>query len=298
MTATTFESGHLDMVHDAQLDYYGRRLATCSSDKVIKLFDVVGDQHVHFADLRGHEGPVWQVCWSHPKFGSLLASCSFDHKVIVWRETQDAQWIQVYATPSNLHKASINSISWAPHELGLMLAVGSSDGTISVLEHKSDGTWDSMKLPGTHPIGVTAVSWSPAVPTGSLVSSKAPGPLVKRLVSCGCDNTIKIWKCTEAQWTEEESLAGHTDWVRDVSWAPNMGLPKNSIASAGQDGTVFVWSERSTGGWEKKLVNDFKVPVWRASWSLTGSILAVSDGNNAVTLWKETLDGVWQQLQH
>ena len=92
---TTFESGHQDMIHDAQLDYYGRRLATCSSDKTVKVFDVVGDQHVHLADLRGHEGPVWQVAWAHPKFGSLLASCSFDHRVIVWKEVQDNQWQQV-----------------------------------------------------------------------------------------------------------------------------------------------------------------------------------------------------------
>ena len=83
------------MIHDAQLDYYGRRLATCSSDKTVKVFDVVGDQHVHLADLRGHEGPVWQVAWAHPKFGSLLASCSFDHRVIVWKEVQDNQWQQV-----------------------------------------------------------------------------------------------------------------------------------------------------------------------------------------------------------
>ena len=46
------------------------------------------------ADLLGHEGPVWQVTWAHPKFGSLLASCSFDHKVIVWKEVQRGQWIQ------------------------------------------------------------------------------------------------------------------------------------------------------------------------------------------------------------
>jgi WD40 repeat protein len=28
-----------------------------------------------------HEGPVWQVSWSHPMFGNLLASCSYDRKV-------------------------------------------------------------------------------------------------------------------------------------------------------------------------------------------------------------------------
>ena len=95
MPAVSFETGHTDMVHDAQLDYYGRRLATCSSDKTIKVFEVVGETQQHLADLRGHEGPVWQVAWAHPKFGSLLASCSFDHRVIVWKESQDNQWSQV-----------------------------------------------------------------------------------------------------------------------------------------------------------------------------------------------------------
>ena len=33
-------------------------------------------------------------------------------------------------------------------------------------------------------------------------------------------------------------LTGHNDWVRDVAWAPNLGLPMNTIASAGQDGQV------------------------------------------------------------
>ena len=28
-----------------------------------------------------HEGPVWQLSWAHPKFGNILASCSYDRKV-------------------------------------------------------------------------------------------------------------------------------------------------------------------------------------------------------------------------
>lgn len=31
--------------------------------------------------LSSHEGPVWQVAWAHPKFGNILASCSYDRKV-------------------------------------------------------------------------------------------------------------------------------------------------------------------------------------------------------------------------
>lgn len=98
----------------------------------------------------------------------------------------------MYVSPPTLHTSSINSVCWAPYELGLLLACGSSDGTISVLEHKADGSWEATKLPGNHPVGCTAVSWSPAVPAGALLASKPPGPPVKRLVSAGCDSTIKV----------------------------------------------------------------------------------------------------------
>ena len=43
------------------------------------------------------------------------------------------------------------------------------------------------------------------------------------------------------------TLTGHTDWVRDVAWAPSLGLPTSMIASAGQDGKVFIWVERGDG---------------------------------------------------
>jgi protein transport protein SEC13 len=54
----------------------------------------------------------------------------------------------VYKTPSNLHTASVNSIAFAPHELGLILACASSDGTVSLLEHTPDGSWDTSKVCG------------------------------------------------------------------------------------------------------------------------------------------------------
>jgi protein transport protein SEC13 len=35
-------------------------------------------------------------------------------------------------------------------------------------------------------------------------------------------------------WVEEETLQGHTDWVRDVAYAPSIGMPKTYLASASQ----------------------------------------------------------------
>jgi len=36
--------------------------------------------------------------------------------------------------------------------------------------------------------------------------------------------------------------------------------------------------------------------IWRVSWSITGNVLAVSGGDNKVTLWKESLEGEWKPI--
>jgi hypothetical protein len=45
------------------LDYYGRRLATCSSDKTIKIFEVEGETHRLTETLKGYvcalASPKW-----------------------------------------------------------------------------------------------------------------------------------------------------------------------------------------------------------------------------------------------
>ena len=35
-------------------------------------------------------------------------------------------------------------------------------------------------------------------------------------------------------WICEEKLEAHTDWVRDVAWAPSIGLPRSRLASCSQ----------------------------------------------------------------
>ncbi|CAI9114198.1 OLC1v1014859C1 [Oldenlandia corymbosa var. corymbosa] len=296
MPGQKIETGHQDTVHDVAMDYYGKRLATASSDHTVKIIGVNNSNSQPLATLSGHQGPVWQVSWAHPKFGSLLASCSFDGKVIIWKEGAPNEWSQAYVLGD--HKGSINSVAWAPHEVGLCLACGSSDGNISVFTMRSDGNWDTALIEQAHPAGVTSVSWAPSTSPGALVGSNLLDP-VQKLVSGGCDNTVKIWKLTNEKWLMDcfPALLMHTDWVRDVAWGPNLGLPKSTIASCSQDGKVIIWTVKKEGDqWEGRVLKDFGAPVWRVSWSLTGNILAVADGKNDVTLWKEAVDGEWQQV--
>ncbi len=302
--AVSFDPGHGATVHDVQFDYYGKRVATASSDRLVKIFEVVGNEQRLVADLQGHEGPVWQVSWAHPKFGNLLASCSFDQRVLVWKEVSEGNWQVLYQSPAGLHDASINSVTFAPQEVGLVLAAASSDGSISVLTYDAQtGQWTTEKIPNAHSLGCLAVSWAPAFQPGATVQpSAAPLQPTKTLVSCGCDNVLKVWSFSQAhgKWMQQGAdLAGHANWVRDVAWAPNMGMPKSTIASASEDGRVLIWSQSpgSQQSWQSKLLKDFGCPVYRVSWSVSGGILAVStEGSDAVTLWKEAVDGSWEQI--
>lgn len=38
----------------------------------------------------------------------------------------------------------------------------------------------------------------------------------------------------DGQWKEEQKLEAHSDWVRDVAWAPSIGLPTSTMASCSQ----------------------------------------------------------------
>jgi len=277
----SFDTQHEDMIHDVQLNYYGRRMATASSDRSIKIWDLSTDPNTPptlTADLKGHEGPVWQVAWAHPKFGTYLASCSYDRRVIIWKEVNN-EWKPVYEYK---HDLSVNSVSWAPHEFGLCLAAASSDSKISIHTHKGGDQFSEEKFPG-HKFGANSVSWSP----------------FKRFVSGGCDNNVIIWRFdSDNRWVLEETLEAHTDWVRDVAWAPNIGLPSTTIASCSQDGSVIIWTqEEPNARFHYKIIKPKGTEVvWRVSWSITGNILAVSGGDNKVTLWKESLEGEWKPI--
>ncbi|KAI9891166.1 MAG: GTPase-activating protein S13 [Vezdaea aestivalis] len=290
------DSGHNDMIHDAVLDYYGRRLATCSSDKTIRIFEVEGETHKLTETLRGHEGAIWCISWAHPKYGTILASSSYDGKIFIWRESPPSTWSRVFEFAG--HTASVNIVSWAPHEAGCVLAAASSDGNVSVLEF-ADNAWTNTIFQA-HGIGANAVSWAPAGAPGSLVSKAQAQGVVRRFASGGSDNLVKIWEWSPEQKTYIPShapLSGHTDWVRDVAWSPSL-LSKSYIASASQDKTVRIWTSTAAAPNEWTSTSlQFDAVTWRVSWSLSGNVLAVSGGDNKVTLWKENLKGQWEKVR-
>eukprot|EP01033_Poteriospumella_lacustris_P012968 gene12968-9277_t len=293
---TTVDSSHEDMIHDCQFDYYSKKLATCSSDRTIKVFEVNGDIYHCSATLNVHEAPVWQVGWAHPKFGVLLASCSYDGSVVIQKELSQGNWARVFE--NRFPEVSVNSIAWAPHEFGLMLAAACSDGKVVIIEYKG-GVWSQRSTPiHNDALGCNAVSWAPYHPVHSHGENNT---LVYRLVTGACDNSVRVWRWLESEDSvpvqEATKAEPHTDWVRDVAWAPNPSLPYSMFASCSEDRKVYIWRQRTPAeAWEPQLLHSFEAPVWRVSWSVTGTVLAVSTGDHRVTLWKQSVDESWMRI--
>ncbi|KAG7997732.1 hypothetical protein I3843_01G224300 [Carya illinoinensis] len=253
MPSQKIETDHQDVVHDLAMDNYGKCVTIASSDLSIKITGASNSTSQYLATLTGHQGPGNQN-----------------------------EWTQVHVFSD--HKSSVNSIAWAPHELGLCLTCGSSDGNILIFVAKLDGGWDTLRIDKARSLGVTFVSWALSTALDALVGFGLLNP-VQKLCFGGCDNTVKVWKLYEGNWKVDcfPALHMHIDWVHDVAWAPNFGLPKSTIASASKY-------------WESKVLNEFKTTIWRVSRSLAINLLAVVDGNNNVTLLREAVDGEWQQV--
>lgn len=289
----TIETEHDDMIHDAQLNYYGTNLATASSDCTVKIFRVDSQNRYELIQtLEKHDGPVWQVRWIHPNFAPhQLVSCGYDKRIIVWAEHSQGQgWEEVYK--SELHKASVNAVDVAPADYGFMIVAGSSDQYISCYACINN-SW-VCKMQRAHQGGVNGVSWCKSATLGDSQE--------RTFATCGCDNTVGIWNCDAEtlEITKLHTLKGHQDWVRDVSWAPSPAQASVAVvASCSEDNTVIIWTFRRgvwTQGDEAETIGPFEKRVWSVSWSQMGNILAVAQGEEDVVLFKEGQDGKWAEV--
>ncbi|KAG5445621.1 Nucleoporin SEH1 [Clonorchis sinensis] len=204
-------ANHTDLIHDVAYDFYGLRMATCSSDQMIKIWDLRPDgEWVCTARWRCHLGPCWRVTWAHPEFGQVIATCSFDRTITIWEEiaggqsnpgttVHDPDNPPVVSIQSNTAcypaaqptstswvrranlvdpRTSVTGLQFAPRHLGLQLAAISTDGLLRVYEALDVMNLSQWRLQFDFPTKLigSCLAWSqsPFDPPLIAVGSAAP----------------------------------------------------------------------------------------------------------------------------
>jgi WD40 repeat protein len=145
--SVVLSSFHSDYIYKVAFDTYGRRMATCSGDRFVRVWDLTDTgEWVLSAHWQAQRGSVTSLAWAHPEYGVLLATCGSDQDVKIWEERSSGGGGVATASTGNMAarwnlKASLTEarravtcLEFAPRHFGLKLAVGSADGCVRIYE--------------------------------------------------------------------------------------------------------------------------------------------------------------------
>jgi WD40 repeat protein/serine/threonine protein kinase len=281
--------GHTDRVNSVAYSPDGKRLASASADKTVKVWEAQTGKEIF--TFKGHAGLIQSVVFSPD--GKSLASVSLDRTLKVW----DAQTGKELLSVPHLGWGALNVVfspdgnSLACHGkvwdaqtgtplLGLRvafpiavcvafspdgkrLATVSGDDTLTVWDVQTRQELITVKG-HAKPGGVAAV--------GRYVAFSPDG---KRLASAFSPNLVKVWDAQTGQ--ELLTLKGHTDRVYDVAFSPD----GKRLASAG-DKTLRLWDAQT--GQELLTFKGHDAHVSGVAFSPDGKYLA-SAGDRTVKVW-------------
>ena len=235
----------------AMINLSNNLIATGSSDKMIKIFDIFSFENKPYMQLKGHRGTIF--CISEIENNKLI-SCSEDGKIKLWdlelkkciKTLEDPNKCKIYClynlkdyrfivTGGNDNLIKIWNIqsNYIPdilygHECSIWCIISISDDDNIIASGSSDSTikiWDLKNLICIY----TIEEHGNTISSLKLLSNNL-------MISSSWDQTIKIWnlKTKKSIYT----IKGHEDIIWDV-----IQLEDGNLASSSTDGNIIIWSK-------------------------------------------------------
>ena len=302
-------SHHMDYVNHVAFDVYGRRVATCSGDRFVRVWDLGSDGSWSLSgQWTAHRGAVSQLSWCHPEFGTLMATCATpDQEVKVWEERPSSSSNKVWLERAQLTEARrpVTCLEFAPRHFGLQLATGSADGVCRIYEavdlmNVAQWPLQGSILTASH-TPLTCLSW-------------CTGRFEPPTLALGGNHLLGIWRYNSNVREWQNILQLDQSNILDVAWAPNVGRRFHWIAAAQNGGPLRVYqlsrpprrqqqqqqqqTSSSSGDTQQpsipllelesttELTTSNDEQCWRCQWNVTGTVLASSGDGGLVRLWK------------
>ncbi|XP_030745754.1 nucleoporin SEH1 isoform X2 [Sitophilus oryzae] len=315
--AQEIKAEHKDLIHDVAFDFYGDRMATCSSDQYVKVWDKNSDgDWTLTSSWKAHSASVWKVTWAHPEFGHVLATCSFDRTAAVWeeivgdmpgpRQRGTRHWVgRTHLVDS---RTSVTDVKFGPKAQGLLLATCSAEGIIRIYEapdvmNLSQWTLQhevQCKLP------LSCLTWNPSL-----------SRLHPAMIAVGSDDTnmniggkVFVYEYSEnsRKWIKLETISNITEPVHDIEFAPNLGRSLHILAVASnKDVKILTLSpveddQVAQSGLTKLDIqtvgqfDDHGGTVWRVCWNVTGTLLTSTGDDGCVRMFKMHGINLWKPV--